>query len=421
MVVYDYMVIGGGVVGAAVARELASCAGQSVLLCEKEDELLTGASSGNTGHLGSNFYYLPDRAPLEAQMTARAREINPGWLAGQPNVPRTKEGMVYLARSSEDDIILNQLLQQAAENRVSTVRRMGVAELTELEPELDTTGCTAALFSDVEYIVDPWLLAMTHVYGCEEAGVDLRTSCQVLEVEQWEEEKKEGGHTQQLGWNLHTTLGRFQGKYVINCAGNFGDSIEKLRNQAWSGFRIRPGKGEYVILEGETRVGRPVVPIPTKKTAGVYVFPSISGHTVVGPTNRPQDSKTDGSVSRESVEMLVDHVNALYPATRGSRVLGVYSGLRPATEHQDYCINFDLDNHWVTVGGIRSTGLTCSLAISQYVASRLITNHRPVPLPPLPKPIVQGDKIVLGTKVYRPTHPLSQLALLGSLPTVPVV
>lgn len=108
-----------------------------------------------------------------------------------------------------------------------------------------------------------------------------------------------------------------------------------------------------MILAGESRVRRPVVPVPTKKTAGVYVFRSISGHTVVGPTNVLQDSRTDRTVSEESKERLLDHVRTLYPYTRDSVTLGVYSGLRPATQHQDYVFNFDLESNWITLGGIR--------------------------------------------------------------------
>ena len=100
-------------------------------------------------------------------------------------------------------------------------------------------------------------------------------------------------------------------------------------------------------------IARPVVPIPTKQTAGLYVFESVYGHTVVGPTNIRQHSKTDKTVSRASMTSMMDHMMTLYPSMRLATPLGVYAGLRPATQHQDYCINFDLARGWVTVGGIR--------------------------------------------------------------------
>ena len=104
---------------------------------------------------------------------------------------------------------------------------------------------------------------------------------------------------------------------------------------------------------GQSILTRPVVPVPTKATAGVYVFKSISGHTVVGPTNIPQRSKTEKFVSEASKKLLRNHVTDLYPHTKGKALLGVYAGLRPATCQQDYVIDFDHANNWVTVGGIR--------------------------------------------------------------------
>ena len=85
--IYDALVVGGGAVGVAVAREL-TLLGKECLLCEKNPEVLSEASSGNTGHLATNFYYTEARAPLEYQLTRRAAKINPEWLRSQENVPR---------------------------------------------------------------------------------------------------------------------------------------------------------------------------------------------------------------------------------------------------------------------------------------------------------------------------------------------
>ena len=111
-----------------------------------------------------------------------------------------------------------------------------------------------------------------------------------------------------------------------------------------------------MILNGENlehRARRPIVPVPTKLTAGVYIFRSISGHTVVGPTNIRQESRTDRSVSQDSLQSMMEHVQTLYPSTKDASILGVYAGLRPATEHQDYIVSIDLSRGWITLGGIR--------------------------------------------------------------------
>ena len=93
--IYDAVIIGGGAIGVAVAREL-TLLGKSCIICEKNENVLDEASSGNTGHLATNFYYTKDRAPLEFEMTRTASKIlNPLWLRTQPNVPRKRVSTRY--------------------------------------------------------------------------------------------------------------------------------------------------------------------------------------------------------------------------------------------------------------------------------------------------------------------------------------
>ena len=148
---WDVLVVGGGVVGCAVARELAA-AGQAVLLCEVAQDLLAGASSANTGHLATNFYYRRERALLEAEMSARAREENPAWLAGQPAVPRSAKGMLYLAGPAQLPD-LARLLRLGRLNNVPGLRPLQLDEVAKLEPGLCLAGVEAALLSSQEVLV----------------------------------------------------------------------------------------------------------------------------------------------------------------------------------------------------------------------------------------------------------------------------
>lgn len=340
-------------------------------------------------------------------MTAKARLINPEWLAGQPAVPRVKTGMVYIGRGMEDESQMDEMIYNSNLNKVSGVRRLELSELSRMEPMLDMSGVTAALLTSEEWIVDSWLLSMTHVYGAQQAGVNLLTGCNV-----WNVTKELNGH-----WTVETSRGIFLAKCIINCAGNFGDDVEKLNRGDAVNFCVTPGKGEYLVFEDESKNGTvhgTIVPIPSKQTAGVYVFRSVWGHVVVGPTNVKTEDKHDKSISAESFSKLYDHVTSLYPDIRNCKLLGGYSGLRPATEHQDYVINIDAGHGWVRVAGIRSTGLTCSLAISQYIAEALIPNYSPNAIPKMPAPVLNQDGTVkIGENNYNPTHPLTQLGLLG--------
>jgi glycerol-3-phosphate dehydrogenase len=114
-----------------------------------------------------------------------------------------------------------------------------------------------------------------------------------------------------------------------------------------------------------------LLPVPTARTKGVLLAPTVFGNLLVGPTAIDIDDKCDTSVSRASIEMLLDTGRKMLPALAGEEVTTTYAGLRAATEHQDYQIHFYPGEGYVTVGGIRSTGLSASLGISEYVAGRV--------------------------------------------------
>ena len=260
-----------------MSRELAA-SGKKVILCEKNPELLGEASSGNTGHLATNFYYRRDRAVLEAEMIGRARLINPDWVGQQPAVPCRQTGLTYLARGSQEEEELERILELGTLNGVPGLRRLSVEELAEMEPALNTEGITAGLYSEQEYIVDSWLLSMTHVYGMEVAGVSVLTDCEVVGLEET------GG-----AWKVRTTRGLYFAEIVVNCAGNFGDQVELMANKVtFSSTGTFHTDWRFPIFRGRTSL------------LSVYIFQSVYGHTVVGPTNVRQISKTDRRDGRYS-------------------------------------------------------------------------------------------------------------------------
>ena len=182
-------------------------------------------------------------------------------------------------------------------------------------------------------------------------------------------------------------------KTVINCAGLYGDTIEQFRvanlSQSDSGvkcghstqgtmgtspsgteFTITPRKGQFVVFNAPPQAVIPnhiIEPVATQFTKGVIVWQDVYGNVVVGPTAIDQRSKTDRSTDDSTVAMLREYGETVLPGLRDAKVLGTYSGLRPATEHRDYFIEPYPDQNWITVSGIRSTGLTASSGIAEYV------------------------------------------------------
>jgi len=174
-------------------------------------------------------------------------------------------------------------------------------------------------------------------------------------------------------------------KVVVNCAGLYGDTVEAMRCEALaagshdevkdSPFHVHPRKGQFVVFEPrleDVEAGRVpshvIEPVPTVRTKGVIIWRTVYGNIVVGPTAEDTDDREDRSNDEDTIEMLKKVGKERMPCLERARVVGTYSGLRPATEHRDYQIEAREGEQWITVGGIRSTGLTGSSGIGEYVA-----------------------------------------------------
>ena len=185
-------------------------------------------------------------------------------------------------------------------------------------------------------------------------------------------ELKELNDGHQKVWHVTLTNGTVvRARTVFNCAGLYGDLIDRL-GVGRSTFSIKPRKGQFVVfspIENERQSPNVIIqPVPTLRTKGVIVWKSVYGNIVVGPTAEEQEDRDDASNDAQTIETLKKYGESVLPALKSCRVVGTYSGIRPATEHRDYQIHHTKEQQWVTVGGIRSTGLTCASGISEYVA-----------------------------------------------------
>ena len=136
---------------------------------------------------------------------------------------------------------------------------------------------------------------------------------------------------------------------------------------------VTPRRGELIVFDKQARPLAPciVLPVPTPRGKGVLVSPTIFGNVMLGPTAEDLEDRTDTSTSREGIDSLISQGRRIVPALVEEEVTATYAGLRAATEHRDYVIDIDPSSRYVCVGGIRSTGLTASLAIAEYVHAEL--------------------------------------------------
>ncbi|MCK0196623.1 NAD(P)/FAD-dependent oxidoreductase [Ancylobacter sp. 6x-1] len=351
-VVADVAVIGAGAVGCAVARRFA-LDGASVLLLEKGADLLSGASKANSAILHTGFDAPPGSVEL-ACMQAGYREylaIREGF-----NLPVLETGAMVVAWSRAEEAALPAIAAQAVGNGVEDVRLLTAAEIAEREPHL--APARAALLVPGEHVIDPWSPFLAYLRQATALGARLSFSTEVT-----------GGTFNGEVWTLDTTRGAFRARSVINCAGLFGDRIEALLLGA-AHFEIRPRKGQFVVFDkaASALLRSIVLPVPTERTKGVVLCRTAFGNVLVGPTAEEQQDREHAATDGATLQALIRRAVEMVPALARMDVTATYAGLRPASEEKHYRIVARPELRWITVGGIRSTGLTASLGIAQHVA-----------------------------------------------------
>ena len=171
---------------------------------------------------------------------------------------------------------------------------------------------------------------------------------------------------------VHTSTGPVAAQTVVNCAGLFGDLVEE-RLLGDTAMTIRPRKGQFVVFDkAAAKLLRTIIlPVPSERTKGVVLARTIFGNLLVGPTAEEQDDRERATVEHAQLAALIDKAVAMVPALAGMPVTATYAGLRPATERKEYRLRHEPERQWLTVGGIRSTGLTAALGLAAHVARLL--------------------------------------------------
>ena len=175
---------------------------------------------------------------------------------------------------------------------------------------------------------------------------------------------------------------------VVNCAGLRADEVAGLVGEP-DAFRVYPRKGEFFVFAPPAGavLDRILLPVPTERTKGVLVFPTIDGHVIAGPTAVDGEDKEDWSVRPDAADAVLGPAAAMWPALRGVDPIGSYAGLRPAGRGVNYVIEPSrVQPALLHVAAIRSTGLSASLGIGEHVADRLAPEAVPAPIPHLPAP-----------------------------------
>ena len=352
---WDVAIIGGGVVGTAIARELAGYQLRCVLL-EATDDIGTGTSKANTAILHTGFDATP--GTLESRLVARGSALLRDY-AERAGIAVERTGALLVAWTGEQADSLDAIAGKSRANGYTRIRSVSGPEVYEREPSLGQ-GAAGGLWIPDEWVIDPWSVPLAFATEAARAGVALRLRTRVTGV--WADGD---------GFELAVASGEepVRCRFAVNAAGLASDEVDRMFGGG--GFTIRPRKGELIVFD---KLARPllssiVLPVPTARTKGVLVAPTVFGNVLLGPTAEDVPDRTDTATSAAGLAALLAAGRRILPGLEHEEVTATYAGLRAATEHPDYQVG--ADGRYVRVAGIRSTGLTASLGIAEHVAGLL--------------------------------------------------
>lgn len=382
-------IVGAGVVGCAIARRLAHHPGLRVALVEAQDDVGQGTSKANTAILHTGFDAVP--GSLEARLVREgSREL--AAYAAESGIPVERVGALLVAWDEEQLAALPRLAEKARRNEYHDTRVLGAADLYAREPRLGP-GALGALHVPGESIICSWTTTLAYATQAVRAGVDLYLEAPITHA----------GHADGVH-RLDTPRGPLHARRLVNAAGLHADTLD--RSLGHDDFTVTPRRGQLVVHDTFARalVRHILLPVPTALGKGVLVAPTVYGNVLLGPTAEDLDDKGDTGSTAEGLRRLREQGRRILPALLEEEVTAVYAGLRAATGHDDYRIAAHPGQGYVTVGGIRSTGLTASSpsprtspASSRTPASTSApgarsnrsacrTSARPSPSPPAPRP-----------------------------------
>jgi glycerol-3-phosphate dehydrogenase len=351
----DVVIVGAGVVGTAIARTLASYELDCVL-ADAAADVGTGTSKANTAILHTGFDAKP--GTLESRLLTQGSGLLRSYAAAV-GIPVERTGALLVAWTPEQVAALPGIEENARRNGYVLVRRVSALELYGREPRLGP-GALAALEIPDESIICPWTVPLAFATEAVNAGVRLVLDAAVTGV------VADGDR-----YELSTRRGPVRARWVVNAAGLGSDTVDRMFGG--DGFTIRPRRGELIVFDklARTLLGSILLPVPTARSKGVLVAPTVYGNVLLGPTAEDVLDRSDTATTASGLTSLLAAGRRILPGLSSEEVTATYAGLRAATEHTDYVISVDGRRRYACVAGIRSTGLSASLGIAEHVVGLL--------------------------------------------------
>jgi len=351
-------VIGAGVTGMSIVRELTRYQNIEVHVIEKQSDVGWGVSKANTALIHGGYDDDPERFPVRAKLCIRGNRLWHRWVK-ELQIPHIWNGALIVAKKDEDFKELEILLERGRKNGVPEMRIIEREELFAMEPHV-VKDALGALWVPVVGQIGPIPAVIAIAENAVANGAKLHLDSEVLDIEHTEKD-----------WIIKTPQESIRADYVINAAGLYADKIARMAG--FENFSITPRKGEYWLFDDDVapKPAHVLFPTPTKISKGVVVTTEISGHLMIGPNaqNLPAEEKENLANTREGLDEVWHKAQEIWPAMPPrSKVIRTFAGLRPEPPEGDFIIRHE-DAGFINAAGIRSPGLTSAPAIAEEVAN----------------------------------------------------
>lgn len=352
----DVIIVGAGVTGCAIARELSrySC---SVLVLERAWDVCEGTSKANSGIVHAGFDAVPGswkaRLNLEGsrKMEALSKELD---------FPYRRNGSLVLCFCQEDRQALTRLYEQGLRNGVEGLEILEGEEVRKLEPNV-SEKVVAALHAPSGAIVCPFGLTIALAENAVENGVEFRLGTEVEKIE-----PVEGGY------RLTTANGVYEAKALVNAAGVYADIFHNM--VSGRPIHITPRKGEYCLMDRKAGacVGHTLFQMPTALGKGVLVTPTVHGNLLTGPTAADVEDRESLGTTREGLDELLGRAALSVKNLPVRQVITSFAGLRAHEGGGDFILGQPEDAPgFFDAAGMESPGLSCAPAVGSYLAEEV--------------------------------------------------
>ncbi len=351
---YDVIIIGAGIIGNFIARELSKYE-LDILLMDKENDISNGATKANTAIIHAGFDAL--NGSKMAYFNVRG---NPMFdqVCDELGVPFKRIGSLVLAFDDTDLKTLKVLYNRGLKSGVPKMEILNRDQVEKMEPNI-SHNVQGALYAKTAGIIGPWELAIALGENAIENGVELSLNTEALNIDKTSN-----------GYNVFTNKGKTEGRIVINCAGIYADKLNNMVSH--NKFRIIPKKGQYYLMDKTVGniINTVIFQCPTEKGKGIVVTPTVHGNLIIGPDSEIIEEKEDTKTDSHRLKFVAKVASKSLPNIPFDKVITTFAGIRAEPETGDFIIGEPEDAPgFINVAGIKSPGLSASPAIAEYVVN----------------------------------------------------